>query len=357
MMTSDTLPNFCAAYCACGKLAAARSGEHGAARKQQRRRQQQALALCARRRPQPALDLVGGAAFLQGAPVDEARLARIVGHLGGVGHGSHRDRLLVVERPLAQPAAAEAHACTVVMQQLIALPSVNPDQMLLAGHDLKEVAHIVGESRVCSYMAERIVGCGGEAIIQETGEKWVHGPMAEVPRPNVIGVWRSEQPGAPWYAIDTHTDTVMVVGMEPFEPFSGTLTRDGKIHGRGSCDTKAAFACLVVLLEEARARAEAAGTTLARMLKANLVICGTSGEETGRLGCFAFRDWLHERGICCDEMLVTEPTLCTPVFAHKGTVRLTFHIHGVAAHSSKPHLGMNALVVRAIFHDKNRGSD
>eukprot|EP01047_Picozoa_sp_COSAG01_P027363 COSAG01_NODE_1804_length_9192_cov_31.006049_1_plen_101_part_10 len=69
MMTSGTLPNFCAAYCACGKLAAARSGEHGAARKQQRRRQQQALALCARRRPQPALDLVGGAAFLQGAPV------------------------------------------------------------------------------------------------------------------------------------------------------------------------------------------------------------------------------------------------------------------------------------------------
>ena len=44
---------------------------------------------------------------------------------------------------------------------------------------------------------------------------------------------------------------------------------------------------------------------------------------------------------------MTEPSLCTPVFAHKGTVRLEFHINGVAAHSSKPHLGKNALVASA----------
>ena len=43
-------------------------------------------------------------------------------------------------------------------------------------------------------------------------------------------------------------------------------------------------------------------------------------------------------------MLVAEPTLCTPVTGHKGGVGLTFNIEGVAAHSSKPHLGKNALV-------------
>ena len=35
------------------------------------------------------------------------------------------------------------------------------------------------------------------------------------------------------------------------------------------------------------------------------------------------------------------------MYGHKGTVRLTFHIKGVAAHSSKPHLGQNALVAAA----------
>jgi acetylornithine deacetylase len=82
-------------------------------------------------------------------------------------------------------------------------------------------------------------------------------------------------------------------------------------------------------------------------MKHNLVVCGTSGEETGRLGAFGFRDYLKAQGIVLDEMMVTEPSLCTPVYAHKGTVRLTYEIKGRAAHSSKPHLGANALVAAA----------
>ena len=60
----------------------------------------------------------------------------------------------------------------------------------------------------------------------------------------------------------------------------------------------------------------------------NLVVCGTAGEETGRLGAHVFRDWMKEQKIKAKEFLVTEPSLCTPVFAHKGTVRLQFHVHG-----------------------------
>ena len=33
------------------------------------------------------------------------------------------------------------------------------------------------------------------------------------------------------------------------------------------------------------------GKSLAEMMKVNLVVCGTAGEETGRLGCHFFRDW------------------------------------------------------------------
>merc|ERR1712032_288572 len=48
-----------------------------------------------------------------------------------------------------------------------------------------------------------------------------------------------------------------------------------------------------------------------------------------------------------DEMVVAEPTLCTPVVGHKGGLGLRFDIKGAAAHSSKPHLGKNALVAAA----------
>jgi acetylornithine deacetylase/succinyl-diaminopimelate desuccinylase-like protein len=195
------------------------------------------------------------------------------------------------------------------------------------------------------WLAERIEATGGEAIVVECGERWTtQSPAkAELRRPNIMGVWRSKSPDAPWYAIDAHVDTVMVVGMEPYEPFSGELTRDGKIHGRGSCDTKAAFACLLSLLNDLRTES----ATGELDLPVNLVVCGTAGEETGRLGAHVFRDWLKAEKICAKEMLVTEPSLCTPVYAHKGTVRLEFHINGVAAHSSKPHLGKNALVASA----------
>ena len=35
---------------------------------------------------------------------------------------------------------------------------------------------------------------------------------------------------------------------------------------------------------------------------------------------------MKEQKIKAKEFLVTEPSLCTPVFAHKGTVRLQFHV-------------------------------
>jgi acetylornithine deacetylase len=330
----DIVP-FCGQLCPCGKVAATLAGDHSAAR---------------RRKRQPAfttflLPAAGSGAASASSAARDHRLSRIHDHIL-----SHQRAALQslwgVERPLSQPVAASAHECTVLMQTLIGLPSVNPDQMFMAGHDLSapEVASIVGEGRVVDWLAERIEAAGGETIVLECGDHWTtESPSkSELRRPNIIGVWRSSNPDAPWYAIDAHVDTVMVVGMEPFEPFSGDLTSDGKIHGRGSCDTKAAFACLLSLLHDLQASAEGPLD-----LPVNLVVCGTAGEETGRLGAHVFRDWLKAQKICAKEMLVTEPSLCTPVFAHKGTVRLQFHVNGVAAHSSKPHLGKNAVVAAA----------
>jgi len=44
---------------------------------------------------------------------------------------------------------------------------------------------------------------------------------------------------------------------------------------------------------------------------------------------------------------VAEPTMCAPVHGHKGGCGLEVTVHGQAAHSSKPHLGTNAISAAA----------
>jgi acetylornithine deacetylase len=58
-------------------------------------------------------------------------------------------------------------------------------------------------------------------------------------------------------------------------------------------------------------------------------------------------------------MVVAEPTMCAPVHGHKGGIGLDVTVHGHAAHSSKPHLGANALsgaarIVIAIDAEQER---
>jgi acetylornithine deacetylase len=82
-------------------------------------------------------------------------------------------------------------------------------------------------------------------------------------------------------------------------------------------------------------------------LRHNLLIAATVDEEVGATGAPLFARWLREQGIILDQLLVAEPTLCRPVHGHKGVCRLTFEIHGRAAHSSQPGQGQNAITAAA----------
>ena len=159
----------------------------------------------------------------------------------------------------------------------------------------------------------------------------------------------------PWIGIDDHMDTVTVENMPSSDAarFSGYLTVDAaamtparkletlRVHGRGTCDTKATFAVLLHRLGEMKAVGERPGR--------NLIVCGTVGEETGRIGACAFDRLLQRRRICIDQLLVAEPTSLAPVHAHKGTCRLTFDVGGLAGHSSIPHKLRNAAVGAAAI--------
>ena len=207
------------------------------------------------------------------------------------------------------------------LSRLVQIPSVTPEQ---AGPRSGEP----GEARMAAAVADWFTQFGGE----------VHWHEVLPGRSSVYAIWpgRTGNTGR-WLGVDVHTDTVGVEQMTD-PPFDGRIA-DGRVYGRGAVDTKATLAVVLALLE--------AMHTAGTQLDANLLIAATVDEETGATGAPGFAEWLRARGLLLDELVVAEPTGCTPVHGHKGLVRMEFTAHGLAAHSAQPHLGKNAILAGA----------
>lgn len=202
---------------------------------------------------------------------------------------------------------------------LVRIPSVNP---LQAGPKSGED----DERALAAWMADRADGLGADVIVDEVLEG----------RNNVYA--RFEGTSDRTLTVDVHLDTVGVEHMTD-DPFDGRIA-DDRVYGRGSVDTKASLAIVMAVIEEMRA----AGDKLVPTVN----VVGTISEETGGLiGAARFREWLLERGQVIDQLVVAEPTMCAPVHGHKGAVGIEIAVHGEAAHSSKPHLGKNAISAAA----------
>lgn len=206
------------------------------------------------------------------------------------------------------------------LSQLVQIPSINP-----AAGDTRAGDDQLGERRMAEFLAEKFRQLGGQVAMEDVFPG----------RPNVYGWW----PSSPhigsdkWMAIDVHTDTVGVSEMgDP--PFDGRI-EDGRVWGRGAVDTKATLAIVLALLEAVHSGEAALGH--------NLLVVGTASEEVGGFGAKAFYQWAKRQGRTYDQLLVAEPTLCTPVYAHKGVMKLVWEVQGRAAHSSTPDLGLNAI--------------
>lgn len=151
-------------------------------------------------------------------------------------------------------------------------------------------------------------------------------------RRNVWGRLKGAGTG-PTILLAGHLDTVGVIGYhEPFEP----KIEDGKIFGRGSCDMKAGLA---TYLEVIRILIQT-GTTLA----GDLIVAGVVDEEHAMIGSIDFGN----TGPTVDYAIVAEPTRLAICPAHKGQICMTIKTHGLAAHSSMPENGVNA-----IYHMSN----
>lgn len=162
-------------------------------------------------------------------------------------------------------------------------------------------------------------------------------------RPNVIARLPGRDPSRR-VILEAHTDTVSVQGMTipPFEP----RMADGKMFGRGSCDTKAGLAGMM----HAVASLHEEGITP----PCEVWLAAVVDEEFSYRGVVKFCE-----GLTGHAAIVAEPTNLRAVIASKGVLRWRIIVRGKAAHSSKPHLGVNAInhmarVILALEEDHRR---
>jgi acetylornithine deacetylase len=121
--------------------------------------------------------------------------------------------------------------------------------------------------------------------------------------------------------------------VDPFDP----AVKQGRMYGRGSCDTKAGMAALLAAREHVLER----GT-----LRRNVIVVGEADEEMASIGVRDVLAALSERGPDW-WVLATEPTDLKLVTRHKGRITLELVAEGRACHASEPDSGQNAVVAMA----------
>jgi acetylornithine deacetylase/succinyl-diaminopimelate desuccinylase-like protein len=189
--------------------------------------------------------------------------------------------------------------------RLVTIDSVNPD--LVPGG--------AGEAEAAAFVAG---WAGSEGLAAEV--------LEDTPgRPSVLVRSRADG-GGPTLLLCGHLDTVGVDGMT--DPHSPRVEGD-RLHGRGAYDMKAGVAAALMACREA-ARLGLAGT---------VVVAAVADEEHASIGV---QEAL--RSLSADAAVVTEPTELELVIAHKGFAWLEIEVDGRAAHGSRPHLGMDAIV-------------
>jgi acetylornithine deacetylase len=188
--------------------------------------------------------------------------------------------------------------------ELVAIESVNPDL----------VATGSGESKIADFVGAWLAAEGLSVHVLEP-----------VPgRKSVIGVLAGSGGGTS-LMLNAHMDTVGAGGMtDPFVP----VTRDGRIYGRGAYDMKGSLAAIMLVAREAKKLA----------LRGDLIIAAVADEEVGSLGTEAVLQRIE-----ADAAIITEPTELRLCLAHKGFAWFEVETRGVAAHGSRPDLGVDAV--------------
>ena len=177
--------------------------------------------------------------------------------------------------------------------------------------------------------------------------RWVMGEEPDGPTENMVAIRGS---GAPHFGFAGHLDVVPPGEGWSNNPFAANI-EDGVLVGRGANDMKSAIAAYVAALSRI---GETAGTL-------SLLI---TGDEEGYAvyGTPRIIDWLNERQIRPDMILIGEPTSVdrlgdTVKIGRRGSVNMWIEVPGVQGHVAYPHRATNpvpplAAVIAALsaFH-------
>jgi acetylornithine deacetylase/succinyl-diaminopimelate desuccinylase family protein len=217
-----------------------------------------------------------------------------------------------------------------LLQDLVRIPSVSPHG------DPGTTQKNTGEARIAEYIAEFLRKLALDVELREV----------EPGRPNVIGKFTSRGARRS-LAFAPHTDTVSVAGMS-IDPFAAEI-RDGKLYGRGACDTKGSLAAMLAALANVVRQKEFREGDL------DVYFCALMGEESGNHGAKA----LAESGFKVDFAVAGEPTDGRIVYTHKGALSCKVITRGRSVHGSLPEKGVSAIgkmaeVIQYLLGDYTR---
>lgn len=198
-----------------------------------------------------------------------------------------------------------------LLWDLVELPSVNP--AFLPPGDAR-----AGEQRVAAFLAERAKKA---ALAVEYQPVFTNEPG----RANLIVRLEASGKARRRIILAPHLDTVAA---EDFRP----RAENGKLFGRGACDTKGSVAAMFSALL-------AVAESSVRPVETEIIFVGLVDEENGQEGSRVFA----KSKIKGDLAIIGEPTELKVVTAHKGDLWLKLVTKGRAAHGARPELGVNAV--------------
>jgi len=181
-----------------------------------------------------------------------------------------------------------------------------------------------------------------EKILNELGIDTFKVFDDEEKRVNLFGTLKAKKTnGKKPIILSGHTDVVPVSKGWSSDPFTATI-KDEKLYGRGSCDMKGFIACTLAF----------APVFKESNLDRDIHFCYTFDEETACIGAPLLIKELKKRDIKNGICIIGEPTNMKIIDAHKGMNEYTAHFGGLAGHSSKPHMGVNAIEYASRYINK-----
>ena len=166
-----------------------------------------------------------------------------------------------------------------------------------------------------------------------TFHRWVMGEPPDGPTENMVAIRGS---GSPHFGFAGHLDVVPPGEGWSADPFAAEI-QDGVLIGRGANDMKSAIAAFVAAISQVE---QESGTV-------SLLITGDE-EGYAAYGTPRIIDWLNERQIRPDMILIGEPTSVdrlgdTVKIGRRGSVNMWIDVPGVQGHVAYPHRATNPI--------------